>query len=273
MAAGAHDRRPQADGGRGSRRRRRRLSAPPVHARRAAGPSPRRPPRGAAARRRRAGAGADGQRAGRHLPLGVARRLHARADQRRDRADLRLPGGELHRQQEADAVEHRASGRPAEHPDGAQPGAAATASRSASSTGSSAPTARSAGSSTAASSCPAPAAGCGATARSSTSPSAARPRRPHARARSSSARSEELHASRRRIVEAADNARRKIERDLHDGAQQRLVALALEVRMARARVDKDPSSAEPVPGAGRPGADRGLRRAARAGARHPPRAC
>ena len=59
------------------------------------------------------------------------------------------------------------------------------------------------------------------------------------------ARSEELHASRRRIVEAADNARRKIERDLHDGAQQRLVALALEVRMARSRVAKDPSSAEP----------------------------
>jgi signal transduction histidine kinase len=58
------------------------------------------------------------------------------------------------------------------------------------------------------------------------------------------ARSEELHASRRRIVEAADNARRRIERDLHDGAQQRLVALALEVRMARARVAKDPSSAE-----------------------------
>jgi PAS domain S-box-containing protein len=59
------------------------------------------------------------------------------------------------------------------------------------------------------------------------------------------ARSEELHASRRRIVEAADNARRKIERDLHDGAQQRLVALALEVRMAQTRVAKDPSSAAP----------------------------
>jgi PAS domain S-box-containing protein len=59
------------------------------------------------------------------------------------------------------------------------------------------------------------------------------------------ARSEELHASRRRIVEAADNARRKIERDLHDGAQQRLVALSLEVRMAQARVAKDPSSAAP----------------------------
>jgi PAS domain S-box-containing protein len=59
------------------------------------------------------------------------------------------------------------------------------------------------------------------------------------------ARSEELQASRRRIVEAADNARRKIERDLHDGAQQRLVALALDVRMAQARVAKDPSSAAP----------------------------
>jgi PAS domain S-box-containing protein len=59
------------------------------------------------------------------------------------------------------------------------------------------------------------------------------------------ARNEELHASRARIVEAADNARRRIERDLHDGAQQRLVALALEVRMARARVDKDPASASP----------------------------
>ena len=49
------------------------------------------------------------------------------------------------------------------------------------------------------------------------------------------ARTEELRASRARIVEAADAARRKIERDLHDGAQQRLVTLALEVRLARAR--------------------------------------
>jgi PAS domain S-box-containing protein len=59
------------------------------------------------------------------------------------------------------------------------------------------------------------------------------------------ARTEELRASRTRIVEAADAARRKIERDLHDGAQQRLVALALEVRMARSRVGKDPASAGP----------------------------
>jgi PAS domain S-box-containing protein len=59
------------------------------------------------------------------------------------------------------------------------------------------------------------------------------------------ARNEELRASRARIVEAADNARRRIERDLHDGAQQRLVTLALDVRMARARVEREPESAGP----------------------------
>ncbi len=59
------------------------------------------------------------------------------------------------------------------------------------------------------------------------------------------ARTEELRASRTRIVEAADAARRKIERDLHDGAQQRLVAMALDVRVAKARLAKDPDSAAP----------------------------
>ena len=59
------------------------------------------------------------------------------------------------------------------------------------------------------------------------------------------ARSAELHASRARIVEAADAARRKIERDLHDGAQQRLVTLALDVRVARRQVERDPASAGP----------------------------
>src|SRR5215211_1572082 len=59
------------------------------------------------------------------------------------------------------------------------------------------------------------------------------------------ARTAELRASRARIVAAADAARRKIERDLHDGAQQRLVALALDVQMARARLDRDPASAAP----------------------------
>jgi signal transduction histidine kinase len=45
---------------------------------------------------------------------------------------------------------------------------------------------------------------------------------------------EEVRASRTRIVEAADEERRKIERDLHDGAQQRLVALAMRLEQARA---------------------------------------
>jgi signal transduction histidine kinase len=47
------------------------------------------------------------------------------------------------------------------------------------------------------------------------------------------ARVEELRVSRLRIVEATDAARRRIERDLHDGAQQQLVALALELRVLR----------------------------------------
>jgi signal transduction histidine kinase len=50
------------------------------------------------------------------------------------------------------------------------------------------------------------------------------------------ARVEELRISRARIVEAADAARRRLERDLHDGAQQQLVSLALDLRMLRARV-------------------------------------
>jgi PAS domain S-box-containing protein len=60
------------------------------------------------------------------------------------------------------------------------------------------------------------------------------------------ARTEELRASRARIVEAADAARRKIERDLHDGAQQRLVALGLDVRVARAQIERDPRKAGPL---------------------------
>jgi signal transduction histidine kinase len=46
----------------------------------------------------------------------------------------------------------------------------------------------------------------------------------------------EVSASRARIVAAADQARRRIERDLHDGAQQRLVTLELQLRGARAAV-------------------------------------
>jgi PAS domain S-box-containing protein len=53
----------------------------------------------------------------------------------------------------------------------------------------------------------------------------------------------ELRASRARIVAAGDAARRRLERDLHDGAQQRLVELALDLRMARARFDTNPVEA------------------------------
>src|SRR5262245_22735583 len=52
---------------------------------------------------------------------------------------------------------------------------------------------------------------------------------------------EQLAASRARIVEAADAARRRIERDLHDGAQQRLVTLALNLR--RLESGLEPNSA------------------------------
>jgi signal transduction histidine kinase len=57
------------------------------------------------------------------------------------------------------------------------------------------------------------------------------------------ARLEELAASRARIVTAGDVERRRLERNLHDGAQQRLVALALSLRVALARLDSDPAAA------------------------------
>ena len=61
----------------------------------------------------------------------------------------------------------------------------------------------------------------------------------------------ELEGARSRIIAAADAERRRIERDLHDGAQQRLVALALNLRMAEQRAeDGDPSAAELVRQAG-----------------------
>ena len=53
----------------------------------------------------------------------------------------------------------------------------------------------------------------------------------------------ELKASRARIVDAADAARRRLERDLHDGAQQRLVELALDLRLARVRLESDAAEA------------------------------
>ena len=51
---------------------------------------------------------------------------------------------------------------------------------------------------------------------------------------------EELRASRTRIVAAGDDARRRLERNLHDGAQQRLVSLSLALRLAQAKLDDRP---------------------------------
>ncbi len=55
---------------------------------------------------------------------------------------------------------------------------------------------------------------------------------------------DELAASRLRIVEASDTERRRIERNLHDGAQQRLVALSLGLRVAHAKLRTSPAEAE-----------------------------
>ncbi len=54
----------------------------------------------------------------------------------------------------------------------------------------------------------------------------------------------ELQASRGRIVEAGDDARRQIERDIHDGVQQHLVALAVKVRLVKQLQAKDPVKAD-----------------------------
>jgi signal transduction histidine kinase len=55
---------------------------------------------------------------------------------------------------------------------------------------------------------------------------------------------EELRASRARLVETADVERRRLERNLHDGAQQRLVALALSLSLAETRFASDPETTE-----------------------------
>jgi signal transduction histidine kinase len=54
----------------------------------------------------------------------------------------------------------------------------------------------------------------------------------------------ELRASRERIVAAGDAERRRLERNLHDGAQQRLVFVALQLRMIQRRIDTDPALAK-----------------------------
>ncbi|WP_372504154.1 sensor histidine kinase [Actinokineospora diospyrosa] len=58
------------------------------------------------------------------------------------------------------------------------------------------------------------------------------------------ARAERLQASRARGVDAAEAERRRIERDLHDGAQQRLVAVAMGLGRAKVKMDADPALAK-----------------------------
>src|SRR4051812_49928511 len=54
---------------------------------------------------------------------------------------------------------------------------------------------------------------------------------------------EQLSASRRRLVTAADTERQRIDRNLHDGVQARLTALAVQLRLAGARTQTQPEGA------------------------------
>ena len=57
---------------------------------------------------------------------------------------------------------------------------------------------------------------------------------------------EDLRASRQRLVTAQDEERRRIERNIHDGAQQDLVALAIKLKLAGTTVDEDPAEAKEI---------------------------
>ena len=95
----------------------------------------------------------------------------------------------------------------------------------------------------------------------------------HRRARALRERVDDLRGARQRIIDAADAERRRIERDLHDGAQQRMVAVAAHARPRRGAARRATRRARR---ADRPGARGGAARgqgAARARARHPPGAC
>jgi len=59
---------------------------------------------------------------------------------------------------------------------------------------------------------------------------------------------EDLRASRQRLVTAQDEERRRLERNIHDGAQQDLVALAIKAQLADATVDEDPAQAKQILG-------------------------
>jgi signal transduction histidine kinase len=58
---------------------------------------------------------------------------------------------------------------------------------------------------------------------------------------------EDLRASRQRLVAAQDEARRRLERNIHDGAQQDLVALVIKLRLADMTVDEGPMQTKQAP--------------------------
>jgi signal transduction histidine kinase len=60
------------------------------------------------------------------------------------------------------------------------------------------------------------------------------------------ARLVELQASRARLVEATDTERRRIERDLHDGTQQRLVSIAMSLGLLESKLPAEPEAAAPI---------------------------
>jgi signal transduction histidine kinase len=68
----------------------------------------------------------------------------------------------------------------------------------------------------------------------------------HARIDDLRRREEEVRESRRRLVAAGDAARQRLERNLHDGAQQRLVSLSLSLRLAQARLQTSPEAASEI---------------------------
>jgi signal transduction histidine kinase len=61
-----------------------------------------------------------------------------------------------------------------------------------------------------------------------------------------SARAQELTQSRERLIDTQDTERRRLERDIHDGAQQHLVALAVNLRLAQTLAAKSPDRADQV---------------------------
>src|SRR5439155_17785076 len=61
-----------------------------------------------------------------------------------------------------------------------------------------------------------------------------------------SPRAEEMQVSRERLIETQDDERRRLERDIHDGAQQNLVALAVNLRLAETLLGRSPERAAQV---------------------------